>query len=132
MATENVKVNFEDDIPSITREGAGRRGSKYNELLDGLKDKAQSGGKSVAYLSFPKASLATSRYTSIRDAAKDRDDAAHWKVVTRTMGDEDHRVYVKWLTEPEPEDEEPKPQPAKKTAKKKAAKKTSKKTASRK
>ena len=138
-----MDVKFESDIPSITREGAGRRGSKYNELLDKVKEQAENGGKPVAFLSFEKQSLATSRYTSIRDAAGDRDDALHWEIATRNMGEGDIRVYVKYHDEAqepkpkrkakvtEPEEDTPKKQPAKKTAKK-AAKKTAKKTAARK
>ena len=136
---ENVK--FEQDIPSITREGAGRRGSKYNDLLDALRERAESGAdKSVAALSFEKASLATSRYTSVRDAAAKREDAAHWEVVTRTFAEDDVRVYVKWHDEaqepkvrkttakkatPEPEAPEP-------VAKKAPARKRTRKTTARK
>ena len=136
-----MDVKFENDIPTITREGAGRRGSKYGELLDKVKEQAQNGGKPVAFLSFEKQSLATSRYTSIRDAAQAREDADHWTVATRNMSTEDEadiRVYVKWNDEPqekkakdEDENPEPKKVAAKKTAKK-AAKKTTKKTATHK
>lgn len=127
MAAKDTTVSFEDEIPTITREGAGRRSSKYGELLDTIKEKAQGGGKPVAHMSFPKASLATSRYTSVRDAAAKREDADHWTVVTRTMGDEDFRVYIKWNEEPvvkEAKDEEPK---ATKTPAKKATRKATKK-----
>lgn len=136
---ENVK--FEQDIPSITREGAGRRGSKYNELLDALKERAESGAEnSVAVLSFEKASLATSRYTSIRDAAAKREDALHWEVVTRTFDENDVRVYVKWHDEAqepkvrkttarktEPEPEAPKPATKRAPAKKRTRKTTARK-----
>src|SRR6056297_388955 len=138
------EIQFEQEIPSITREGAGRkRSSKYNDLLDALRERAESGEEaSVAVLSFDKASLATSRYTSIRDAASKREDALHWTVVTRTFSEDDVRVYVKWNDEEQepkvrkttakkatPKVEEPKPEP-----KKTAAKKTTprKRTAARK
>ena len=138
----DINVKFEQDIPSITREGAGRRGSKYNDLLDQLKERAESGAdKSVAVLSFDKASLATSRYTSIRDAARGREDALHWEVVTRTFAEDDVRVYVKWHDEAQepkvrkttakkaatPEPEAPKP-----AAKRAPAKKRTRKTTARK
>ena len=139
-------VTFEQDIPSITREGAGRRSSKYNDLLDKLRERAESGAEAaVAVLSFDKASLATSRYTSIRDAAQKRPDALHWTVVTRTFAEDDVRVYVKWNDEEqepkvrkttakktETAEPEVKKAPAKKAAAKKTTRKTTRKTAARK
>ena len=106
-APESQSVSFEDDIPSITREG-GKRGSKYDTLLDQIRERAESepDKPAVASMTFDTQSKATSRYTSLRDAAAKREDAAHWTVATRRLDDEDIRVYVKWNAEPQVEEDE--------------------------
>lgn len=97
----DLNVSFETDIPKIERQG-GKRGSKYQDLLDQIKERAQKikGKNKVAVLSFDTQSEATSRYMSIRDAVKDREDWADWKVATRKAEDDDGNevinVYMEW------------------------------------
>lgn len=106
MATTKLDVTFEEEIPSITREGGERR-SKYDDLLDKIQERAQSNKKQkVATLKFDTQGKATSRYTSIKEAASKREDAAHWEVAVRTHGDDDVRVYIKWNEEPQESDTE--------------------------
>lgn len=99
MATK-MDVNFEDDIPTIKREG-GKRGSKYGELLDKIRDRAQKvKSKKVAVMVFDTQGKATSRYTSIKDAVSKREDEAHWSVAVRNVEGE-FRLYIKWHDEPQ-------------------------------
>lgn len=93
--TVSLDINFEETIPSIKREGAGRT-SKYGEMLDGIKERALSNSKQkVAVMTFDSQSQVTSRYASIRTAVKRRDDAEHWTVVARTV-DGEHQLYVEY------------------------------------
>lgn len=102
---DNLGVSFESEIPKVTREGAGNRSSKYQTMLDGIKEHAKENpDERVAVLAFETQSKATSRYMSVRDATKKREDADHWEVVSRSMGDDDYRVYVKWHEDGKPED----------------------------
>lgn len=96
-----LEVSFEADIPKIVREG-GKRTSKYDELLDKVKDRAQTikGKNKVAVLSFDEQGKATSRYTSIKDAVSRREDADKWKVAVRQGENEEgetvYNLYMKW------------------------------------
>lgn len=102
-----LDVSFEEDIPKISREGAGSRRSKYDDLLDKVREKAEKDAtKSVAVLQFDSTGKATSRYTSIRDAASKREDAAHWTIATRSFDENDVRLYVKWNSEPQDTEDE--------------------------
>lgn len=100
----DLNVSFEQDIPKIERQGA-KRASKYQDLLDQVKERAQKikGKNKVAVLSFDTQSEATSRYMSIRDAVKDREDWADWKVASRKTEDDEGNevinVYMEWNPE---------------------------------
>lgn len=102
-----TNVNFEDDIPSISRQG-GSRSSKYDTLLDKTKERAQKvKSKKVAFLTFESQGQATSRYTSIKSAVDKREDAAHWQIAVRNVETDDGtevRLYIKWNDEPVTED----------------------------
>ena len=106
--TNDLNVNFAEDIPKISRDGAGNRGSKYNDLLDTVRERAESAPDkpSVAVLTFTKQGEATSRYTSIKSAVDKREDTAHWEVAVRRHGDDDVRLYVKWNDEPQSDNED--------------------------
>jgi len=104
---DSLDVSFAEDIPKISREGAGNRKSKYDNLLDKVKGTAeQDESKSTAVMKFDKAGKATSRYTSIRDAVSKREDADHWTVAVRTFEEGDVRLYVKWNAEPQTDEDD--------------------------
>ena len=104
VAPSTTEVSFEEAIPTIKREG-GTRKSKYDDLLNKIKEKAQTGtSKSVATMSFETQSEVTGRYTSVKQAAKRRDDADHWTVVTRNV-DGEFRLYVAWNDEAQTNDD---------------------------
>ena len=104
-APSTTGVSFEESIPTIKREGGTRR-SKYDDLLNKIKEKAQSGtSKSVAVMSFETQSEVTGRYTSVKQAAKRRDDADHWTIVTRNV-DGEFRLYLEWNDEAQTSDDE--------------------------
>lgn len=121
-----VDVSFTEDIPKISREGSERK-SKYDTLLDKVQERGEAGKPSTAVLPFDTTGKATSRYTSIKEAIGKRENANRFEVATRTLDENDIRVYVKFLTEEEAEgnskadsteaeEETPKPKKAKKVA----------------
>lgn len=105
--TKALDVTFEEDIPKISREGGERR-SKYDDLLDKVKERATKEGTKnpVAVLKFDSTGKATSRYTSVKDAVSKREDADHWTVAVRTHEDNDIRLYIKWSEEAQEEETE--------------------------
>lgn len=100
----DLNVTFETDIPKIERQGT-QRASKYQSLLDGIQERAQKikGKNKVAVISFDTQSEATSRYMSVRDAVKQREDWAEWKVATRKADDDNGNevinLYIEWNPE---------------------------------
>jgi len=91
----DLDVTFTDDIPKIEREGFTRN-SKYNELLDAC---VQHSGK-AAKLTVTSQGQASSRASSIRDAATkhsgETEDNGLFVVATRSSGEGVFDVYTKF------------------------------------
>ena len=90
-------VKFVDDIPKIAREGF-TRGSKYEELLDACVSNA---GK-AARMDFDSQGKASSRATSIKNAASNhsatKNDEGRFIVATRSNDDDtEFYVYTKFV-----------------------------------
>lgn len=105
-------VTFTDDIPKVTRDGGGTRGSKYDDLLDMLVKRHDEGKTATARMAFDTVGSSTSRYQSIKTAIEKREDAHLFDVAQRNESTEDEEVravYVKYdpeAEEPEVEEEE--------------------------
>lgn len=94
---ETPTVSFTDDIPTITREHSGTRKGKYDELLDNVKEAGEKDPKKrTAYLTLEKQNQATSRYLSLKNAVEKREDATHWMIAQRSVGEDEYRVYIQW------------------------------------
>lgn len=118
----DTTVSFTNEIPKISRTGAGKRGSKYNDLLDGIRERAEGSpdGPTVAVVTLGSQSEATSRYTSVKGAAQKREDAERWTLAVRQQDEGKFGLFIKFDV-PEPKAEAPKA-PARKRTRKPAAK----------
>lgn len=127
----DLNISFETEIPKIERQGTVRK-SKYNDLLDQIKERAQKikGKNKVASIDFTTQSEATSRYMSIRDAVKNREDWAEWKVASRKREDEEGNeiitVFMEWNPDKYKEENEAKAEERKANPRKRKAKTTAK------
>ena|SRR6056297_3547257 len=96
MADE-IPVTFTEDIPKIERVGAGRRSSKYDDLLEAC---VQNVGK-AAKITVDKQGQASSRASSIRTAAERHEAEVNgdgvFIVATRSGGENEFFVYVKYV-----------------------------------
>jgi hypothetical protein len=118
----DANVTFTNEIPKITREGSGPRKSKYNELLDAIRGRAESAPDkpTVAVVTLDSQSEATSRYTSVKGAASKRDDADNWTLAVRQQDGGKFGLFIKFDA---PEAQAPAPKaPARKRTRKTAAK----------
>jgi len=92
-----IPVTFTDDIPKIEREGAGRRSSKYDDLLNAC---VKNVGR-AAKITVDKQGQASSRASSIRTAAERHEAEVNgdgvFIVATRSGGEDEFNVYVKYV-----------------------------------
>lgn len=103
----DLQVQFTDDIPKIEREGAGKRSSKYDELLEAC---VQNAGK-AAKIQVESQGQASSRASSIRTAAErhpnEQNGDGVFIVATRSGdGEDEFYVYTKYVTSDDEEYEE--------------------------
>ena len=96
MPTTDIaeKEKWVDEIPPPAKGGGGRRGSKYDPLLDKVKARAEKrdDGRAVKELKMASNKKAWAYAQTIRRAAEKRDDSDHFEIASR--GDSIHVSYT--------------------------------------